>query len=181
VEIPVPRSATQRAAETAAAAQEAAARAPVGETPPWPDESNEPPYRVPPPALGQITARWSEVGDAIKRNKRGALAQYVQLMVPQEINANGALRLGYQPADDMAARAVEQSRGDVLLALQGTFEGINSFTLRVIGQPLTNTPGNAASKRLTAEDVQQQRTDQLTSRNALLDAAVRKLDLELLD
>jgi DNA polymerase-3 subunit gamma/tau len=177
IEIPVPRSATQRVAEAAAAAQEAAARAPAPDARTRIHESDDAGHRAAPPSVATVVARWSEVGDTVKRGKRGALAQYVGLMVPQEVNANGALRLGYQPVDDMAARAVEQSRSDVLLALQAVFEGINSFSLRAIGQPASN----AASKRLTAEDVQQQRTDQLTSRNALLDAAVRKLDLELLD
>jgi DNA polymerase-3 subunit gamma/tau len=177
IEIPVPRSATQRVAEAAAAAQEAAARAPAPDARTRIHESDDAGHRAPAPSLATVVARWSDVGDTVKRGKRGALAQYVGLMVPQEVNANGALRLGYQPVDDMAARAVEQSRSDVLLALQAVFEGINSFSLRAIGQPANN----AASKRLTAEDVQQQRTDQLTSRNALLDAAVRKLDLELLD
>ena len=177
VEIPIPRSATQRAAETAAAQQEAAARAPVDDARTRIDEVDTTSHREPPPPLAKIIARWSEVGDTVKRGKRGALAQYVSLMVPQEVSAHGALRLGYEPVDDMAARAVEQSRVDVLLALQAVFEGITSFSLRAIGKPVNN----ATSKRLTAEDVQQQRTDQLTSRSALLDAAVRKLDLELLD
>ena len=178
---PLPRTATQRAAETAAAQQEAAARAPASDARTRIDESTDSAPRVPPPELAIILARWNEVGETVKRGKRGALAQYVSLMVPQEVNANGVLRMGYHATDDMAARAVEQSRGDVLLALQATFEGITAFALRVIGQAVTPGTNSPAGRRLTAEDVQQQRTDQLTSRSALLDAAVRKLDLELLD
>jgi DNA polymerase-3 subunit gamma/tau len=177
VEVPVPRSATQRVAETAAAAQEAAARAPIPESRLRYVASEPPAHRAPPPTLPQVIARWALVGEEIKRNRRGALAQYILLMIPQEVNANGALRIAYHPTDDMPARAVEQSRSDVLLALQAVFEGITAFSLRAIGQPVAQS----TSKRLTAEDVTQQRTEQLTSRHPLLDAAVRSLDLELLD
>jgi len=37
------------------------------------------------------------------------------------------------------------------------------------------------TKRLTAHDVQQQRTEQMASKDPLLEAAVKALDLELLD
>ena len=43
------------------------------------------------------------------------------------------------------------------MQLSGTFEGINGFALRVVGEVAQQT-----GKRLTAEDVQQQRTDHLS-------------------
>lgn len=176
IEPPVPRSATQRVAEEAAAAQEAAARAPIPVERTHASAPEGPRHPSPPPKLAEVLARWTDVEDTLKRT-RSALAQAVRLLVPEEINEHGTLLLGYASSDDNWARAVEKHRMDVLLALQATFEGISSFTLRAFGQPASS----ASAKRLTAADVKKQRTEQLTSRNPLLEAAVQKLDLELLD
>ncbi len=172
---PPPRSATQRVAEEAAAAQEAAARAPRTEM-----RAETAPSRsgASPATLSQIKARWIEVADALRRANHSALTAVVGHLEPQELLANGTLMLGYERVNDTWAAAAESRRPDLLLALQAAFEGIRSFTLRANGDP---TSANRAAKRLTAQDVQQQRTDQLTSRSPLLKAAVQRLDLELLD
>ena len=176
VTAPVPRSATQRIAEEAAAAQEAAAHAPRVEARPTAARVDHSTIKA--PELAHVKKRWAEVADALKRANHSALMAVVGHLVPMEMNPNGVLLLGYERVDDTWASAAEARRVDVLLALQATFEGITGFTLRAMGDP---TPANRSNKRLTAEDVQQQRTDLLTSKHALLDAAVRSLDLELLD
>lgn len=173
---PVPRSATQRVAEEAAAVQEAAALAPRSEVKPSAARVDH--RNIVAPELAQIRKRWNDVADALKRANHSALTAVMGHLVPMEINSSGVLLLGYERVDDTWASAAEARRVDVLLALQAAFEGITGFTLRAIGDP---TPANRSNKRLTAEDVQQQRTDLLTSKHALLDAAVRSLDLELLD
>ncbi|MEP6832772.1 MAG: DNA polymerase III subunit gamma/tau [Gemmatimonas sp.] len=169
------RSTTQRVAEEAAADQERAAHAPRAET-----RAATPSAKagVVPTQLAQITSRWSEVADALKRSNHSALTAVVGHLEPQELLANGTLILGYERNNDTWAAAAESRRPDILLALQAAFEGIRAFALRANGEP---TPANRATKRLTAQDVQQQRTDQLTSRSPLLKAAVKSLDLELLD
>ncbi|MEP6765553.1 MAG: DNA polymerase III subunit gamma/tau [Gemmatimonadaceae bacterium] len=172
--VPVPRSATQQVAEAAAKEQEAAAHAPIS-TSSIPARSHDA-HHSEIPDITTVTARWNEVVDHIKRSGRAAFAQVVQRLTPQQITTQGALQLSYARTDDNWASAVEGSRSDVLQALKATFPGITNFTLKAIGQPATRN-----NKRLTAEDVQQQRTDQLTSRSPLLEAAVRTLDLELLD
>ena len=172
---PIPRSATQRVAEEAAAAQEAAAHAP---RPELRSASAPPKVGVVPASLAQIQARWSDVADALMRANHSALTAVVGHLEPQERLANGTLVLGYERNNDTWAAAAESRRPDLLLALQAAFAGITAFGLRANGDP---TPANRATKRLTAQDVQQQRTDQLTSRSPLLKAAVQSLDLELLD
>ena len=173
---PIPRSATQQVAEEAAAQQMAAAKAP-----PTPAHASRTAHASASeelsPDIATVISRWPDVISEVRRN-RSALAQAVQRLTPHEITSQGGLLLTYSRTDDTWAAAIESSRNDVLTALRTIFPGISTFTLRAVGQSTGDARHN---KRLTAEDVQKQRTEQLTSRSALLEAAVRTLDLELLD
>ena len=172
---PIPRPATQQVAQAAAAAQMA--------PPPHVPARIEREKRVaPPPALDTVLEHWSDVAEMIKRNGRSAVAHAVQWLRPLEVTESGELRLGYAPTDDTWARAAESARGDVLAAVQGCFDGITGFTLRAQHPAAIVTPSDAKpSRRITANDVKKERTDALTTKNPLLDAAVRVLDLELRD
>jgi DNA polymerase-3 subunit gamma/tau len=167
--VPTPRPATQQVAAAAAAAQmppAPARRQPAGSA----------------PTLEQVTARWSSVVETIRTNGRGMLAQAVQRLVPLAVAPTGALTLGYEPTDDTFASAVDGARADVLAAIQANIDGITVFSARVIGVASAASPATRGStRRLTAHDVQQQRTSQLAAKDPLLDAAVKSLDLELLD
>jgi len=174
---PVPRSATQQVAQAAAAVQIAAAAAPpqVRDS----GASTRSDYPAPAPTLAQVKARWASVSDAVKGAGRGMLAQAVQRMVPMEVLPNGMLVLGYVNNDDTFAKAVEGARADVLAAVQGAIEGLTGVTLRLQRPATEQAP--KPTKRLTAEVVQQQRLEEFAASDALLGAAVRALDLELLD
>lgn len=167
--VPTPRPATQQVAAAAAAAQMAPApsrRQPAGSA----------------PTLEQVIARWPRVVETIRTNGRGMLAQAVQRLVPLAVAPTGALTLGYEPTDDTFASAVDGARADVLAAIQANIDGITVFSARVNGAASAAASATRGStKRLTAHDVQQQRTSQLAARDPLLDAAVKSLDLELLD
>jgi DNA polymerase-3 subunit gamma/tau len=172
--VSVPRPATQRVAQAAAAAQM---------TPPpasaKPNVSSD--GAAPVPELDIVLERWSELAELIRRNGRGMVSQAVTKTTPLEITAQGALILGYDSTDDLTARAIESARADVLSALRGCFAGLTSFTLRA--QHASRDAGTSApsNKRITAQDVQKERTDALASRNPLLNAAMLALDLELRD
>ncbi len=172
---PVPRPATQQVAQAAAAAQ----MAPPPHAPPRIEREKR---VAPPPTLDTVLERWSDVAEMIKRNGRSAVAHAVQWLRPLTVTENGELILGYAPTDDTWARAAESARGDVLAAVQGCFDGITGFTLRAQHPTAIVTPSDAKpSRRITANDVIKERTDALTAKNPLLDAAVRVLDLELRD
>lgn len=166
---PAPRPATQVVAETAAAAQVAGQETPREQRP-----MAAPRTSAAPPAIETIRARWGDVADAVRRAGRGMVAQAVQSATPLEVTPQGAVVLGYAQADDITARALESARADVLAALQGCFEGVTAFSLRVIG-----AAADTRAKRLTTEEVQRQRVEQLTASDPVLDAAVRALDLDL--
>jgi DNA polymerase III subunit gamma/tau len=174
------RTATQQVAATAAAQQVAAqhgTRQPGG-APPTPRRAGGPA-----PSVEQVKAHWSQVVDAIRSGGRGMVAEALQRMVPVSVTSEGALTLGHGPGDDTFAMPVERARADVLAALQAKLPGISTFSLQASSTAASAGPAatRATSKRLTAHDVQQQRTEQLASRDPLLDAAVKALDLELLD
>ncbi|MFO0095488.1 MAG: DNA polymerase III subunit gamma/tau [Gemmatimonadaceae bacterium] len=179
--VPTPRPATQQVAAAAAAAQ----MAPLAASPRRPTGASAPSDSGPAgsvPTLDQVTACWPRVVETIRANGRGMLAQAVQRLAPLAVASSGALTLGYEAADDTFAQAVEGARTDVLAAIQANIDGITTFGARVNGAAAA-APASArgATKRLTAHDVQQQRTSQLAARAPLLDAAVKSLDLELLD
>jgi DNA polymerase-3 subunit gamma/tau len=174
-----PRSATQQVAEAAAAAQMAEQR-------PASRAAAAAPRVGPPPSVEQLTARWGSVSDAIKSAGRGMLAQAVARLVPAAVSAHGSVALTYDPADDTFARAADGARPDVLSALQACFDGVTGVTVVSSVNATASATARAdaprdTTKRLTAHDVQQQRTEQLSSKDPLLEAAVRALDLELLD
>ncbi len=172
---PVPRSATQQVAQAAAAAQMASVAAPAPRA-----AAARSDYTAPPPSLDTVKAQWNVVVEGVRRAGRGMLAQAVQRMQPMEVLPNGSLVLGYVTNDDTFAKAVDGARSDVVLALQGAVEGVTGFTLR-LQRPASSEPPPRPTKRLTADVVQQQRLEQFAASDPLLDAAVRALDLELLD
>jgi DNA polymerase III subunit gamma/tau len=172
-----PRSATQQVAESAAAAQ-------IAEQRPAPRATAAASRVGPPPSVEELTARWASVSDAIKTAGRGMLAQAVARLVPVSVSVHGSVALTYDPADDTFARAADGARPDILTALQACFGGVTGVSVvsavNANAQAPTRAPRDT-TKRLTAHDVQQQRTEQLSANDPLLEAAVRALDLELLD
>jgi DNA polymerase-3 subunit gamma/tau len=111
------------------------------------------------------------------------VAQAVQRLTPIDVTATGMLVLSYAAADDTWAQAVESAKDDVLAAVQICVEGVTALTLRTHATAAaSDTPSTARpTRRLTAEDVQQERLEQMMGRDPLLAAAVRALDLELRD
>jgi len=176
--VATPRSATQQVAEHAAAVQRAQQQAP----PAAPARAADSPRASAPPSLDAVKAQWNEISDAVKRNGRGMLAQAVHRLVPLAVSADGVLALGYDPADDTFAKAVDGARADVLAAVLGCVPGIVSINVTSLAKVAAAQPvARDTTKRLTARDVQQSKTEQLVARDPLLEAAVTALDLELLD
>jgi DNA polymerase-3 subunit gamma/tau len=176
---PPSRTATQQAAAEAAAQQIAAASAPASRAiAPEPRRTGGGS-----PTLEQVKAQWSRVAQTLRMNGRGMVAEAVQRLVPMQVSPDGALTLGYAPADDTFAMAVDRARADMIAVLQDTLPGLTTFTLHVNAgaAPASSAAARPTSKRLTAHDVQQQRTEQIAAKDPLLEAAVRVLDLELLD
>lgn len=111
---------------------------------------------------------------------RGMVAQALNRMLPAAVTGDGTVILEYAREDDHFAQAVHKARRDVLQVLQNCFGAIQTFNLREVGTDAELGKG-AKTKRLEADDIRKERLAQLTSRDPLLDAAVRALDLKMLD
>lgn len=168
------QTATQHAAAAAAAQQEAAQRAPAATVRRGQGGA---------PTVEQVKAAWPQVTAAVRSSGRGMVAEALQRLVPVAISADGVVTLSHAAGDDTFAMPVERARADVLVALQAQLPGVHGFTLQPTAPVApSGTPATrATSKRLTAHDVQQQRTEQIAAKDPLLEAAVKALDLELLD
>jgi DNA polymerase III subunit gamma/tau len=171
--VAIPRTATQQVAEAAAAAQMAPPRAAPEPTP------------SAPPSVEQVQKRWNRVVEAIQSRGRGMLAQAVQRMQPLSVDGNGVLTVAYEATDDTFAQAVDGARHDVVQAMQEVLRGVTGLRVQAAGAAAASTGAAGTSarttKRLTAHDVQKQRTSHLASKDPLLEAAVQALDLELMD
>lgn len=168
-------TATQRAAAAAAAEQQRAATASAPAAPPVSRG------RAPAPSVEQVQRQWAQVVHAVRAAGRGMVAEALQRLTPVAVSADGALTLAHAPADDTFAMAVDRARADVLAALQATVPGLTTYALHVSVTAPAPVATRPPGKRLTAHDVQLQRTEQIAAKDPLLDAAVKALDLELLD
>lgn len=135
---------------------------------------------APPPDLERLRRDWECAGREMIARGRGMVAQALNRMLPAAVTGDGTVILEYAREDDHFAQAVHKARRDVLQVLQNCFGAIQTFNLREVGTDAELGKG-AKTKRLEADDIRKERLAQLTSRDPLLDAAVRALDLKMLD
>ena len=103
------------------------------------------------------------------------LAPFLEQAVPSAISATGVLTV--RADDDAAADALEMAKTDMLVVVKQIFPAVERV---VIARP--NGPSVTGShKRVTEEEIREQRITSLRKRDPLLGAAIDALDLELLD
>ncbi len=137
------------------------------------------PSAKPAPTLEQVRAQWTAVAEAVRAAGRGMLAESVRRVRPTALDASGLLTLTHDPGDDTFSKAVDSGR-DALLEVIGITVG----SVRAIRLESDGPSGGAVApsrKRLTTEDAKAETLDRLSQRDPLLAAAVRALDLEILD
>jgi hypothetical protein len=103
------------------------------------------------------------------------LAPFLEQAVPAAISANGVLTIR---ADDAAsADGLEMGKAELLSIVKTLFPAVERIALaRPEGRP---TP--TGSRRVSEEEIRQQRMASLRKRDPVLGAAIDALDLELLD
>jgi len=119
------------------------------------------------------------VADAVRQAGRGMLAESVRRVRPQALDASGVLTLVHDPGDDTFSTAVEHGRDTVLAALAEVVGPVRALRLESEGSAAPVAP--AAGRRITAADVKSETIERLAQQDPLLAAAVKALDLELLD
>jgi len=126
------------------------------------------------PSINVITERWDDIVASL-RSSRMLLAPFLEQATPSAISASGSLAV--QADDDAAADALEMSKGDMLAVVKSMFPAVERVT---IARP--NGPAASGShKRVTEEEIREQRITSLRKRDPVLGAAIDALDLELLD
>ena len=126
------------------------------------------------PSINVITERWDDVVTSL-RSSRMLLAPFLEQATPSAISAAGSLTV--QADDEAAADALEMSKADMLAVVQSLFPAVERIT---IARP--NGPAASGShKRVTEQEIREQRITSLRKRDPVLGAAIDALDLELLD
>jgi DNA polymerase-3 subunit gamma/tau len=126
------------------------------------------------PGINVIAERWDEVVESL-RASRMLLAPFLEQASPSAISAAGVLTV--QADDEAAADALEMAKADMLSVVKNMFPAIERV---VIARP--NGPSASGShKRVTEEEIREQRITSLRKRDPVLGAAIDALDLELLD
>jgi DNA polymerase-3 subunit gamma/tau len=126
------------------------------------------------PSINVMSERWDDVV-AMLGASRMMLAPFLAQVVPSAISAAGVLTV---KADDTAAAdALEMAKGDLLGVVKTLFPAIDRV---VIAKP--DGPSVSGShRRISEEEIREQRITSLRKRDPVLGAAIDALDLELLD
>jgi DNA polymerase III subunit gamma/tau len=126
------------------------------------------------PTINVVAERWDDVVESLREN-RMILAPFLEQAVPSAISASGALTVR---AEDVAsADALETGKADMLAVVRAIFPAIERI---VIARPEGAAP-SGAPRRVTEEEIREQRIASLRKRDPVLGAAIDALDLELLD
>jgi DNA polymerase-3 subunit gamma/tau len=126
------------------------------------------------PTINLVTERWDDVASAL-RSSRMLLAPFLEQATPSAISSSGALTV--QADDEAAADALEMAKADMLAVVKGIFPAIDRI---VIARP-SGPSVSGSHRRVTEEEIRQQRITSLRKRDPVLGAAIDALDLELLD
>ena len=126
------------------------------------------------PSINLLTERWDDVVAALG-STRMLLAPFIEQAVPSAMSATGVLTV--RADDEAAADALEMAKADMLAVVKGMFPAVERV---VIARP--NGPSVSGShRRVTEEEIREQRITSLRKRDPVLGAAIDALDLELLD
>jgi DNA polymerase-3 subunit gamma/tau len=126
------------------------------------------------PSINLITERWDDIVASL-RSSRMLLAPFLEQASPSAISSTGSLTV--QAEDEAAADALEMAKTDMLAVVQGIFPAIERV---IIARP-SGTSTTGSPRRVTEEEIREQRMTLLRKRDPVLGAAIDALDLELLD
>jgi len=103
------------------------------------------------------------------------LAPFLEQAVPSAVSAAGALTI--RTEDVASAEALETGKADLLTQVKTIFPAIDRIN---IVRP-ESAPPAGAPRRVTEEEIREQRMASLRKKDPVLGAAIDALDLELLD
>ena len=131
-----------------------------------------------PITVDALRERWQSVLARLRVDGRMTLAAALEHATPAEVSPAGEVT--FELAGDSAHLDAPIMNGarDLLQAIGAELEGATRIQVRV---PFAPPAREGATRRLSAEAVKAERLSSLRRRDPALDAAVRELDLELMD
>jgi DNA polymerase-3 subunit gamma/tau len=126
------------------------------------------------PSINTVVEKWDDVV-ATLRSDRPTLGPFFDQTVPSAVSASGVLTIRID--DAAAGEALDVAKSSMLASLQTIFPAIERV---VISRP-DNAPAAGGARRVTEEEIREQRMASLRKQDPVLGAAIDALDLELLD
>ncbi|MGQ0540053.1 MAG: DNA polymerase III subunit gamma/tau [Gemmatimonadaceae bacterium] len=125
--------------------------------------------------LALVRERWPAFVSAVRRDKP-VLATFVEQTAPAALSASGALTL--ETTDRTALESLEARAADLTALAREHITGVTRILLQ---RAAGSSSGSPAPPRMTRSSVRNETVAALRKRDAMLDAAIDELDLELLD
>ena len=127
--------------------------------------------------LNRLVERWDDVVARV-RTARPLLGNALAASQVVAVSARGEVTLELDQANDLFEHSITSGASEILAAIGAHFAGVTRVLLRR-GQRAGET--GAEPRRMTVEQVKEERLASLRRRDPALDAAVSALDLELID
>ncbi len=139
--------------------------------------ANSPSAPVEPLELNRLVERWGDVAGALRSAGRSMLATALERAVPVAVTARGDITLELEEPLDLYADAIEGGALDIAAAVAMLFSGVARVRLvrRAVDGSLP------PPQRLTEAALKGERLALLCRRDPSLAAAVRELDLDLVE
>jgi DNA polymerase-3 subunit gamma/tau len=148
-------------------------------TPPSSSASPAPPpvAERPPISVAALRERWESILARLRADGRLTLVAALEHAMPTEVSVAGEITFELAPDFGHMEMPISNGARDLLTAIGAVLEGATRVVARVPAAP----PREGSTKRLTAEAMKAERLSSLRRKDPSLDAAVRELDLELMD
>jgi len=127
--------------------------------------------------LAALTGHWDELVSRFRTSGKALVAAALEASAPSAINAAGDVTIKLDEPNDFHAKAIEQAKAEILAILSEWFDTVGSVGV------FRDAPRETVEKprRLTDEMVKSERLNGLRRKDALLDAAIDVLDLEIVE
>jgi DNA polymerase III subunit gamma/tau len=126
------------------------------------------------PSINVVAERWDDVVAGLG-STRMLLAPFLEQATPSAISGAGVLTV--RADDEAAADALEMAKADMLAVVKTLFPSIERINITRPDGPSVS----GSHRRVTEEEIREQRITSLRKRDPVLGAAIDALDLELLD
>ena len=126
------------------------------------------------PSINALVEKWDDV-IATLRGDRPTLGPFFDQTIPTAVSGSGALTIRIE--DAAGGEALDLAKSSMLATIQSLYPAIERI---VISRP-DGAPVTGSVRRVTEEEIKEQKMASLRKRDPVLGAAIDALDLELLD